>query len=249
MPLESVSGDGEHRADNNNEESSAVNSVSEDAHLSDKGSPPLENVTERQGENADSAAMEARLLAAIEQVRADFAQQFGVMETKNRQNEAMRREIETLRGDVVAKTLRPLIVSVINTHDNLSKIIEHHVDKEVEAASIPVATLVRRLRDVQEDLDLALSENGVNLFSENNVGGPFNGQRQRVIGYAPPKHPEQLGRVAQCARAGFETDAGLIEKERVRIYRGEPAKPAAGEKESAASAIESAKPPMDSARS
>jgi molecular chaperone GrpE (heat shock protein) len=212
MSLDPPFGGGDSKADENTEESGGP----EGARRSDEGSVRLEDV-------------EARLLAGMEQLRTDFERKFAVTETKDRQIEAMRSEIEILRGDVVAKTLRPLIVSMINAHDNLSKVIAHYLAKGGESPAVPVAELVARLKDVQEDLSLTLSENGVDLFSEDNAGGAFNGQRQRVIGYVQPDHAGQVGAVAECARAGFETDVGLIEKERVRIYRGEPAKSAAGE--------------------
>lgn len=167
-----------------------------------------------------SQSLDAKLPALVEQAVAvaiaEFSQLMRARLTRDEQFAAMQREVEAHRSDMALKALRPLVMSVITAHDNLSKVADR-----VGKGTGPVerVELLKILGGVSEDLELALSQNGIDVFSHDNIGQPFDGKMQTAVGYVDTDDPVQQGKVAELIRAGFTSDSIIVQKQRVRVYR------------------------------
>ncbi|MBA4232484.1 MAG: nucleotide exchange factor GrpE [Ralstonia sp.] len=163
-------------------------------------------------ENNLSEQIEAKVQAAL----GDTTQLLRARLTRDEQFSSMQRELEGHRGDQLLKSLRPLVTSVITTHDNVSKII----DRVVAAGdTMDRGEVSKILKGILEDLELALSQNGIDVFGLDNVGETFDGKSQRTVGFVETDDSNQHGRVAENVRAGFASDSVIVQKQRVKVYR------------------------------
>lgn len=159
-----------------------------------------------------SEQIEAKVQAAL----GDTTQLLRARLTRDEQFTSMQRELEGHRGDQLLKSLRPLVTSIITTHDNVSKINDRVV---AGGETMDRGEVSKILKGILEDLELALSQNGIDVFGLDNVGETFDGKSQRTVGFVETEDLNRHGRVAENVRPGFASDSIIVQKQRVKVYR------------------------------
>jgi molecular chaperone GrpE (heat shock protein) len=153
------------------------------------------------------AAMERRILEAFERKLAFDS-------GKEKQIDRLHAELQGYKGDLVAKAIRPVFQSLIRLHDDVGKMLESLTQED--PARLTPARMIELLKGFQEDVELALQDNGVTTFRT--TGDDFNPRRQRALRTVGTIEPSEVGRLAARLRPGFETNQTLLEKERVAVY-------------------------------
>lgn len=125
-------------------------------------------------------------------------------------------ELQTHKRGLVREAVKPYLMILIQMHDSLGRMVDHLAADDANAGSAAL------IRSVQEDLELAMAQQGIHPFSE--PGDLFVPARQTSLGVTATETPEQAGHIAERLRPGFEQGAVLLCKERVRVYALAPKK-------------------------
>lgn len=79
------------------------------------------------------------------------------------------------------------------------------------------------LKDFRDDVQLALSHNGVEAYRADTE--IFDPRRQKVMRKVETADPAQVGHLVARMRPGFEYGENILEKERVAVYAMAPPAP------------------------
>ena len=188
-----------------------------DAPTNSTGTPP----NDRPGPVVERLeAIEALIEARIGRVLEVFENKLAYDRSKEVQVDRLHEELQQHRSDLVARTIRPLVRDVIRFHDDIGKLVS--ALREDSSGELPPEKFLRLLEGLQQDVELMLEHNGVEAYREE-AGGRFDPGRQRILRTVPAGDRETGGIVAESVRPGFEQGGQVVERERVIVYRFEPA--------------------------
>jgi molecular chaperone GrpE len=178
--------------------------------------------------NAEAVVEIRRVVdAGIERIQSMFLEKDSLDQFREKQIDALHAELQEYKADIVGKSVRPVLQSLIRLHDDLGKVLDAlRVD---DPAALDPRRLVALLEGFHEDVELALDHNGVTTFRS--TGEEFDPRRQKAIRTVPAGEQNHTGRIAERVRPGFEQGEAVLEKERVAVYvLPEPAVRDEGEK-------------------
>ncbi|GAA4256820.1 hypothetical protein GCM10022293_48970 [Azospirillum formosense] len=133
-------------------------------------------------------------------------------------------ELQEYRSDIIAKSLRPIFSAIIRLHGDSGRLAQLLRGEPPERLSPD--RLIRMFEDFREDLERLLRDNGVEPYTDQEQADHFNGRRQQAAGYVSTPDEGQHAVVAERVRPGFVYGETILQKELVRVYKYEPAKPA-----------------------
>jgi molecular chaperone GrpE len=151
--------------------------------------------------------MEERILDTFERKLAFDA-------SKEKQIDRLHDELQGHRADLVLKAVRPVFQSLIRLHDDFGKVLDA-LDRE-DPNQLNPERLLKLLKGFRDDVELALSDNGVQAFRTETE--TFDPRRQRVLRTVETTEQTQIGRLEARLRPGFEYGETILEKERVAVY-------------------------------
>lgn len=166
----------------------------------------------------DLARLNATLKEGLGTLLQAFEAKLAYDQSKQVQIDRLHDELQQHRGDLVARTVRPLINSIIRLHDDAGKLLGSLKDKPED--ELTPKRFFRLFDGFQEDLEGLLGDNGVTAYRE--VGGPFDPRRQRLLRKIPTSNEALAGLVAESLRPGFEQGTQILEKERILAYEYRP---------------------------
>jgi molecular chaperone GrpE len=155
-----------------------------------------------------------QVLAEILALRQDFETKLLYDATKERQVEALHRELQAHKQGIQSSLLRPIFHDLIAMHDDLGKHIEHAASSDPSGAAGSVA---QNLASFQQTVEETLRRNGVETFTL--PGSVFNGERQRSLQTIDTADPTLDRQVARRIRKGFEYEGRVLRPELVATYR------------------------------
>ena len=159
-------------------------------------------------------SLERRLLAAFESRLAYDA-------VKEKQIDRLHEELVDHRRDLLEKIARPLVQGMVRLHDDMSRAVEAF--KAKDPGSLTPERFFKLIDGFAEDLEIVLSDHGVETFRE--AGPGFNPRRQTVSRKQQTDDPARIGQVARSVRPGFERADRILQKERVEVFVPAPAEP------------------------
>ena len=148
-----------------------------------------------------------RILCALEQKQA--SDRF-----RELQVDRLHAELQQYKSDLVAGAVRPVLVSLIRLHDDMSKLLEALASGD--QTNVTPERVLKFLESFREDVETALDRNGVAAFHTETQ--KFDAKRQRMTRSVETSVPGEVGQVAARLRPGFEQADQLLEKERVAVY-------------------------------
>lgn len=122
-------------------------------------------------------------------------------------------ELQGYKSDLVGRAVRPVLMSLVRLHDDLSKMIDLLAAED--PGRLTPERLAKLLEEFREDVELALDRNGVT--SVRTAVSTFDSRRHKIVLTIETPDPEQVGQIAASLRPGFEHGGTLIEKERVVV--------------------------------
>ena len=173
-------------------------------------------------EKIEEALLEKQIIASVEKaIHNGIANIQRIIDEKQAEDhiretqiDRLHSELQAYRADLVAKAIRPVLSSMIQLHDDWSKVLEAFSDQE--PAQLNPERLLQIMNDFRDDVELALERHGVTTFRK--LGDEFDPHRQKVVSVVATKQLEQNRKVAVRRRPGFEMGDMLLEKERVSVY-------------------------------
>ncbi len=163
------------------------------------------------------SAVETLINEGIERVLIQFEGKLKYDAFKERQLDALHRELQEYKTDLLSQALRPMFTSLIRLHDDNAKMIEGLHAKNPE--ELTPERFFKVMEDFGDDIERLLQDHGVDVFQDQGPEQEFNGQRQQAAGFIDTTDVNMAGRVAQRLRPGFEYGKTLLRKERVKVYR------------------------------
>lgn len=164
------------------------------------------------------ARLNATLKEGLGILLQTFESKLAYDQSKQVQIDRLHDELQQHRGDLVARTVRPLINGIIRLHDDAGKLLGSLKDKPED--ELTPKRFFKLFDGFQEDLEDLLGDNGVTAYRE--VGGPFDPRRQRLLRKVPTSNEALVGLVAESLRPGFEQGTQILEKERISAYEYRP---------------------------
>lgn len=161
-------------------------------------------------------AMQA-LMAEMQRLRQDFDTKIKYDASKERQVDSLHQELQLYREGFHFKILNPIFIDLIAVYDDLNKLVEGLMGKEIDHLS---AQLLENLQSFQETIEDILHRNGATSYSLE--GDTYIPGKQRVMQVIDTTDPHQERKVARRIRKGFAYDDRVLRPEHVAIYRGSP---------------------------
>lgn len=161
---------------------------------------------------------QASLVNEMEGLRHTFDSKIKYESGKDKIIDALHAELQTYRDDLVFKILRPVILDLIDMHNDISSVLNYEGDAGDQSDT--KSNLWNTLFTFQGTIEEILGRNGVEAFSE--PGELFVPKRQRSVKVLDTDDPAKDGAIAKRLRSGFVYGNRLIAHERVIVYRYKP---------------------------
>jgi len=129
----------------------------------------------------------------------------------------LHRELQEYKNDQTKTLMRPMIMDIILTIDDIRKLVASHKVKEV----LDPVKLLTQMEDLALDLTEILSRQGVEDYRCSGTG--FDSKRQRIVKTEPCTGPSMDKTVAQRIQPGYEWDTRILRQEKVDVYVYRPA--------------------------
>jgi len=158
--------------------------------------------------------LEDSLASGLESLHEAFKSKLAYDRHKDQQIDRLHDELQEHKKDLLARTIRPWIHGLIRLHDDLGRTTDALGERPPE--ELTTERFFKTLAGFGEDLVLLLERNGVRPFEGS--GEDFDPQRQTAARRVETADPEQVGRIADRIRPGFEQGTVVLQKERVAVY-------------------------------
>ena len=189
------------------------------------------------------ASLEAELVGLRETVAASrkdvasllkaFERRLAYDKGKDTQIDRLHAELQEHRRDLLARTLRPLLNSVVGLHNGMRRVLTSLAGRD--PASLTPVRAMKVLEGFAQDVEELLEQHGVQRY--HHPSDRFEPRRQRALDKTATSDPALVGQVATRIGPGFEHGSAILQKESVAVYvqqrpsvskatRGASAKPA-----------------------
>lgn len=188
----------------------------------DKGMPVDEKGASDSAETPSPGQTEDLIQASlIEKVEQGFAALSQAFESKIKYDthkdatiDKLHSEVQEYKQGLLLKLLRPFILDVVQTLDDLNRQVEHYQNKPVE--ELDPKKLLKDLCGFTGDLEDILYRQGVDDFqAEDNA---FDPKRQKAIERVPTPDAELARKVAERIRKGYQWEGQVVRPELVSVY-------------------------------
>jgi molecular chaperone GrpE len=150
------------------------------------------------------------LSALIEDLQGEFERKIKYDESKERIIDRLHEQLQDYRADLHFKLIRPLVMGLIELHDDMHSLAAEGADGVDERQR-------KTMLSFAESIEELLSQNGVDAFA---LSAPeFVPRRQRSIYTVPTEEPAQDKLVAEHVRKGFRYEERILRPEIVATYR------------------------------
>lgn len=153
----------------------------------------------------------------LETLHQDFELKLKYDEAKDRQLDALHRELQAHRDDLYFKILRPVLMDLIAMYDDMDSIARHDEGRDPAELSDAALRMRRNLESFTGTIEEILERYGVSAFCHD--GDKVSPQRQRSIKQVETSDVEQDRCIAQRLRKGFCYGERVLRPEIVTTYR------------------------------
>lgn len=167
---------------------------------------------------ADLAALSASVEAIgsrLEAIGSALDRRITEAAVRNELFDKLYADMEKYRNDIYAKLLKPFVLEAISILEDYRRVVGRIDDLTPEQ-------LAKYLRNIPDDIETLLENNGVDLYTEKD--DTFNRRTQQVVKTVPTDDPALDGKVASRLKPGYEWNGTLLRQEKVELYKLSPAK-------------------------
>jgi molecular chaperone GrpE len=154
------------------------------------------------------------LIDSIHQLQVSFDDKLKYDTGREAVIDRLHAELQEYKADLVLKILKPIVLDLINLHDNLGKQVDAHRSEAAESTA--ASKLLDRFAELQSDIEMVLSRNGFDSFKT--AEDQFDPKRQRVLRSISTADAALDRRVAERVRKGFSYEGRVIRPEIVTVY-------------------------------
>lgn len=155
--------------------------------------------------------------AQLEALHQDFETKLKYDAAKDRQLDALHKELQAHRDDLYFKILRPVLMDLIAMYDDLHSIARHEDGRDSANLSEGEVRMRRNLASFADTIEEILDRYGVSAFTEE--GDSVFPQRQRSIKQVETSETGQDRRIAERLRKGFCHGDKVLRPEIVATYK------------------------------
>lgn len=156
----------------------------------------------------------------LEALHQDFETKLKYDAAKDRQLDALHKELQAHRDDLYFKILRPVFMDLIAMYDDLHSIARHEDGRDSSSLSEGEVRMRRNLASFADTIEEILDRYGVSAFTEE--GDSVSPQRQRSIKQVETSEAGQDRRIADRLRKGFCHGDKVLRPEIVATYKVAP---------------------------
>ena len=151
------------------------------------------------------------LTRRLDALQSAFEREVRAEATREKVVDRLHAELQEYKQDLLLNALRPLLVDLIQLHDDMGKIVAGNRDADGDAARL--LGLMQGFRQGIEDI---LYRQGVETFQVD--GDAFDPRRQRAASTTPCDEPALARTVAARLRPGFQAGERVLRPEIVSVY-------------------------------
>ena len=159
---------------------------------------------------AGSVETAGNILGLLRELQTAFEEKIKYDETRDRMIDRLHAELQVYKEDLLLKMLRPLVLDLIDLHDNLGKWTNAGADAPGRVS----------FADLQGDLEDILYRNGFETFTV--PEDLFDPRRQRALRTVPTVDATCDKRISERLRKGFLYGGKIIRPECVAVYVCKP---------------------------
>jgi molecular chaperone GrpE (heat shock protein) len=127
-------------------------------------------------------------------------------------------ENQAYKNDLYKKFIMPIVNEIMFIMDNYAKLGKEY--KKKDAAELDPKKLLSQFSDIVEDLENALSKNGIEAY-ESAEGSAVDLTKQKVAKAIPTSEQEKDKTVCESLKKGFILDEKILRQEQVTCYKYE----------------------------
>lgn len=157
------------------------------------------------------------IYSRLEALHQDFESKLKYDEAKDRQLDALHKELQAHRDDLHFKILRPVLMDLIAMYDDMHSIARHDEGRDAGELSEAEVRMRRNQASFIGTIEEILERYGVSAF--NDEGDTISPQRQRSIKQVDTDDAAHDRRIAQRLRKGFCHGDKVLRPEIVTTYR------------------------------
>lgn len=164
------------------------------------------------------AALEARvgslpiadLARKVEALQTAFDREIRAEATREKVVDRLHAELQEYKNDLLMKVMKPIVIDLIQLHDDMGKRIEADPDSAV----------AQELATFRQGIEDALYRQGIEPY--NAEGDTFDPRKQRAIKTESTDDPDRNKRVSSRIRPGFQSGDRIVRLELVSVYTHKP---------------------------
>jgi molecular chaperone GrpE len=147
----------------------------------------------------------------LDQLQTLFDREIRAEATREKVVDRLHAELQEYKQDLLLNALRPLIIDLVQLHDDIGKMIAAQGEPEP-----PVARLLGIMAGFQQGIEDILYRQGIEPFEVE--GDAFDPRRQRAVATVTSDDPAQAKTVAEHLRKGFRAGDKIIRPEIVAVF-------------------------------
>jgi molecular chaperone GrpE len=207
----------DHQVVTDNIDQQSIEALSSSVNSTSKSADPTTSSTENILAIEEVTRSLQLLMAEMQRLREDFDTKVKYDESKERLIDSLHRELQVYREGLHFKILKPIFIDLIAMYDDLGKLIDAMLAKDLASAS---TQMVQNLESFQETIEETLRRNGVDAFTLEE--STFVASKQRILKVIDTTDPAQDKQVVRRVRKGFEYEGRVLRPEIVEIYKYNP---------------------------
>ncbi len=156
-------------------------------------------------------------------------EQFGILEAefkgkikydghKEKIIDDLHREVQEYKNDLVKNLVRPVIMDIIHTVDDITKLVNNHKTKD--PSELDPLKLIKQMEGISSDLEAILFRQGIEPF---NCPQPeFDPKKQKIVETLTVDDVSKDKTVSQRVHDGYEWEGKVLRQESVNVYVYKP---------------------------
>jgi molecular chaperone GrpE len=154
----------------------------------------------------------------LENVETEFQSKIKYDLHKEKIIDDLHRELQEYKNDFIKSLMRPVIIDIIHTIDNITKLIKSH--KTNDPSELDPLKLIRQMEGIAGDLEDIISQQGVESYTSDQ--SEFNSKRQRIIETEITDDIAKDKTISRKVLKGYQCEGKILRQEMVNVYIYKP---------------------------
>ncbi len=194
--------------------------------------PPADEVDAKAGEEGNDGQFKTNgsigageiasrlnyLSEQLENLSVEFNSKIKYDQHKEKIIDDLHREVQEYKNDLLKNLLKPLIMDIIHTIDDIAKLVNNHRLKN--PSELDPMKIIKQMEDISSDLADILFRQGVEPF--NCDQSEFNPKQQKIIKTESSQDPSQDKTISSRVLNGYQWEGKVLRPEMVNVYIYKP---------------------------